>query len=110
LSAQCNIVAFCIFNSKPPPPPLVAFDPHHLKLVGVKKDWQKTKTKMFQHEDQDQHDQDEHDALQLAADLAEASLDSKVSLIFSCLQMHFISFLSFFFSNRSSNLRNQNKR
>ena len=92
---------------KPPPPPLVAFNPHHLKLVGVKKDWQKQKSKMFRQEDQEQNEQEEHEAIQLAADLADASLDSKVSLIFSSLELQFISFFLFFFSNRSSNQRMQ---
>ena len=97
---------FVFLTMKPPPPPLVAFNPHHLKLVGVKKDWQNKKAKMFQQEDEEQHEQDAQDALQLAADLAEASLCENVSLIFSHFESQFISFLSFFFSNRSPNKRN----
>ena len=55
------------------------------------------KAKMFQQEDEEQHEQDAQDALQLAADLAEASLCENVSLIFSHFESQFISFLSFFF-------------
>ena len=62
---------------------------------------------MFRQEDQEQNEQEEHEAIQLAADLADASLDSKVSLIFSSLELQFISFFLFFFSNRSSNQRMQ---
>ena len=57
---------------------------------------------MFQQEDEEQHEQDAQDALQLAADLAEASLCENVSLIFSHFESQFISFLSFFFSKQES--------